>query len=555
MALMLRVLAVATFLFIIPATTSGQATGVLHIKVVLVDADRQTTPVPRHSLLLSDNPATAAPRLIVTGLDGTVDVKLRPGSYIVESDRPVAFQGKAYRWTETVNIVAGRDTTLDLTADNAEAESVGTAAAGSEAPLADDPSFLLPHWHDTIVSLWTPTAHASGFVIDANGLVATNQRAVGTATAVEVQLTPAVKVAANVLVADPARDVAVLWIDPKAIVSVRPVPVSCGQSAKPPVEEGHDIFALGVSLRQQKDMTPGTAGRVDAHGVASDFVLAFGSEGGPVFTARGDFIGITSVVDEKDQNNGGDSRVVGRDDLCHVVAAAEKKMKGAAPPGGVHLPVEPSRPFPVDALKRAAQGRAGSLNPYQITASSFDVAVITPVLTFGTQYQAEQLRKRTRDKGSRSPGPEPVLVRPLMEFSNWSDYVGDFPPVLLIRVTPKLVEGFWTTVARGAAMTQGVALPPIKRYKSGFARMRAFCGDTEVTPIHPFRLEQRVSETDAIYEGLYVFDPGAFGPHCGTVKLVLYSEKEPDKGDTRVVDASLIQQIWQDFEPYRALKP
>ena len=45
--------------------------------------------------------------------------------------------------------------------------------------------------------------------------------------------------------------------------------------------------------------------------------------------------------------------------------------------------------------------------------------------------------------------------------------------------------------------------------------MRAFCGDAEVTPIHPFKLEQRVSETDAIYEGLYVFDPGALGPQCG----------------------------------------
>ena len=83
--------------------------------------------------------------------------------------------------------------------------------------------------------------------------------------------------------------------------------------------------------------------------------------------------------------------------------------------------------------------------------------------------------------------------------------------------------------------------------------MRVFCGDAEVTPIHPFKLEQRVSESDAIYEGLYVFDPGALGPHCGTVKLVMYSEKDLEKGDTRVVDPGLLEQIWRDFEPYRAL--
>jgi hypothetical protein len=116
------------------------------------------------------------------------------------------------------------------------------------------------------------------------------------------------------------------------------------------------------------------------------------------------------------------------------------------------------------------------------------------------------------------------------------------------------VENFWAKVARGAAQTQGMALPPIKRFTAGFLRMRAFCGDAEVTPIHPFKLERRVSETEAIYEGLYVFDPGAFGPHCATARLVLHSEKEPEKADTRPIDATVLQQIWRDFEPYRAPK-
>jgi len=33
---------------------------------------------------------------------------------------------------------------------------------------------------------------------------------------------------------------------------------------------------------------------------------------------------------------------------------------------------------------------------------------------------------------------------------------------------------------------------------------------------------------------------------------MLYSQKEPDKADTRVVDPKLIQQIWSDFAPFRA---
>jgi hypothetical protein len=317
--------------------------------------------------------------------------------------------------------------------------------------------------------------------------------------------------------------------------------------------DGQELFTIGAPLREQKGMTSGTVSRVEPHAIVSDFRLASGSAGGPVFTAGGGVVGITSIVDDKNESRRAASPVVPIDDACDVVASAEKKMKDAAPPDGTHLPVEGVRPFPVNALKDAVQRRAGSLSPYQMSSSDFDLAFMTPVLIYGAQSQAEQERGRDRRGGSRTPDAEPAVVRPLMDFGNWSDYVADLPPVLLIRVTPKLVEGFWTTVARGAARTQGVSLPPIKHVKSGFSRMRVFCGDAEVTPIHPFKLEQRVSESDAVYEGLYVFDPGALGPHCGPVKLVLYSEKEPAKGDTRLIDPRVLQQIWQDFAPYREL--
>jgi hypothetical protein len=201
--------------------------------------------------------------------------------------------------------------------------------------------------------------------------------------------------------------------------------------------------------------------------------------------------------------------------------------------------VEPARPFPVAELKSVVQRRVGALNPYQMVAADFDLAFITPVHIYGAQYLAE------RAGGRANSGT------PLLDFGDWSEYVADVPPVLLIRVTPKMVESFWAKVARGAAQTKGVALPPMKHIKSGFLRLRALCGDTEVMPIHPFKVEQRISETEGVYEGLYVFDPGALGPDCGKVQLVLYSEKAPEKGDTRLVDARLIEQIWQDFAPYR----
>src|SRR5204862_4292238 len=140
------------------------------------------------------------------------------GNYTVESDQPVAFQGKAYQWIQVVDVVAGRDSSLQLTAENAEVGPLSATMAAA-TPGASDISLLLPQWQDSVVAVWTPTTHASGFVFDAKGLIATNQRVVGNATSVEVQLTPAVKVTGKVVVADPARDVAVLWIDPAVLGS------------------------------------------------------------------------------------------------------------------------------------------------------------------------------------------------------------------------------------------------------------------------------------------------------------------------------------------------
>src|SRR5437867_4477701 len=146
MTFMFRAAVLATLLFIIPRVSLGQALSVLHIKVVLVDDKQKVTPVPHHALLVSDNPPSATPRRIVTALDGTVDVRLRPGNYTVESDRPVAFHGKAYQWTQLVDIAAGRDSVLELTADNAEVEPVASGTATGAAPLEADPAFLLPEW-------------------------------------------------------------------------------------------------------------------------------------------------------------------------------------------------------------------------------------------------------------------------------------------------------------------------------------------------------------------------------------------------------------------------
>jgi S1-C subfamily serine protease len=546
---MLRAMAIAIVSSVLAFPAYGQTLSVLRIKIVLLDAGQQMRPVPGHALLISDNPTSAPPRRVVTGPDGTVEVKLRPGNYTVESDRPVSLDGKAYGWTQLVDIAAGRDAVLELNAANAEIGAI-TAGADAKTPPPDtDPAFLSNQWQGSVVAIWTPTARGSGFIVDAGGLVATNQRIIGTATAVEVQLTATTKVAGTVLVSDQQRGVAVIRIDPTVSATVAAVPLGCGQRETVKVAEGQEIFTIGVVPRRGTDSMFGRVRRVDPRRLSTDLRLEPAAAGGPVFSDQGAVIGITAVLDEPERNRA-DAHVVRIEDACAVVASAQQSMAKTAAPSGAHLPIEPTSSVSMDALKSAATRRVGSLHPYLQSSATFDVAFFTPILTYAAHYPLEPPAGRVGGSGTRTQ-PTSVLVRPVTDFANWSEYVADIPPVVLVRVTPRLVESFWTTVARGAAQTQGVAVPSLKRAKSGFLRMQAYCGDMEVTPIHPFTLNRAVSERDTISEGLYVFDPDAFAARCGTVKFTLYAEKEPSKPETIVINPSILQQISADFAAYR----
>ena len=97
--------------------------------------------------------------------------------------------------------------------------------------------------------------------------------------------------------------------------------------------------------------------------------------------------------------------VVRIDYACDVVR--REKEDGAAA-RRTHLPVEPGGwPFPVMRSSRGER-RAGSLNPYQMSSSDFDVAFMTPVLS-RCQYIGAGRGREPRG-GPRTP--EPAVCAP-----------------------------------------------------------------------------------------------------------------------------------------------
>jgi S1-C subfamily serine protease len=532
--------------------SAGPQAAVLRITVSVTAAEGSARPVPRYALLISDDPVTAAPQRFVTRNDGSVEARLKPGKYIVESDAPFVLGGRSYEWSQPVTVAAAGETTLALTAGNA---TIGSATPGTadspgiaEAAAESAEESLLPTWQDSVVTIWTPRRIGRGFLADARGLIVTNQRLVGADTAVEVQLSAAKKVTGRVIASDVNRNVAIIWIDPRTAAPARPMTIGVPQGDAAAVRERDKVYAIEGRAGEVKSLVSGTVEGVTAHTVAIDVPLGRESSGAPIFTASGAVVGITTAGDEGSIVNELSPRAVRIDDARPALADASTKMEGAEPPPATALPVEPTRPFPIDALKAAAK-KQGTVQAYLVPASDFDLHIITPTMVYAAMHPQED--REHFDYSRDDPVRGQPALRPLDDFGTWTEYVSDSPAVVLIRVTPKFGENFWTTVARGAAQSQGVAIPAFKRPKAAFGGLRLTCGGTAIAPIHPFRIEHRISDTASIDEGLYAFDPSAFSPQCGTVQVTVVSDKPSDKGDTRTVDAKIVQQVWDDFAAYR----
>jgi S1-C subfamily serine protease len=469
-------------------------------------------------LLVSDDPPSAEPRRVRTGADGSVQLGLAPGSYTVELDEPVSFRGSAYTWTQIVEVAAGRDTVLDLTLDNAE------AAAG--ARISADSATLLASWRDAVVEIWTPMNHATGFVIDAaRGLIATSHHAVGDAASVEVQFTDGTerfKIPGRVIASQRDPGAAVIWIDPQALRSKRAIDLKCGSGSFATVNYKETVTAITASMLAGKEVSDGIASRVTPQAIFSDLRIGNDAEGGPVFAESGALLGISAIDDgnREERRRWNEAWVVPVERACAVIDAAVKKTEGAAPPAATRLPLDPLPAPPRPLTSRGA--RPASFTLPTVSAASFDITLLTP---------------------ARAREIEPGMAGIRGDFGTWTDYVSHAGNVLLVRISPQFEESFWKMLARGAAATQGVMLPPLKSLTSNFLQLRAYCGDAEVTPIHPFIIEHRIPERAPIREGFYAFEPGAFGPQCATIKFTMFSEKDPKQGDTKVIDPKLFEQL------------
>src|SRR5712664_145440 len=549
-------LAVVCLLSSAPSSWSQTESTKLKVRAVLVDKDLNLKPVPKLVIVLApfEGPvgATVTGK---TGFDGNGELQLAPGKYHLSTPEPIEFQGKKYSWEVDVTVSAP-ETTVELSNDNAKMTVVAASAPGRKV---DELTTLFQKYQNAVVTVWSEIGSGTGFCVDKAGLIITNQHVVGPSDLISVQFDPKRKVTATVLAFDPEKDVAVLWANPSAFPEMITAPIAKSETGKESVIEGECVFTIGSPLSQRKILTSGMASKVEARAIISDININHGNSGGPLFNSEGEVVGITTFR----ASGPGIAGIVRIEEALPILEQARKKMGDGTLPSARYLPVEPTDTYPLDALKETISAEKFNRHPYLFSDSGFDVTMVTPVLKYRNDVEVQLAA--AKEKGKRTKKHDAAIqntFEPLQDLYGWAEYVGEYRPILLVVARPQLRETFMSALGRGLASSGGgYGGPAHLKYKTDFFRMRLLCGGKEVEPIQPGKAASVVNAhnafvnvTDATYVGVYSYPANALQPSCGEIALELYSEKEPDKPNRKVLDSKAVDRIWADFQPYFAQK-
>ncbi len=157
---------------------------------------------------------------------------------------------------------------------------------------------------------YTLSGTGSGFVVDASGLILTNQHVVENASDITVQFSTGDERSATVVGSDSANDLALLRVSdmPASIPAV-----SLGDSDA--VVVGETAIAIGSPFGLEETVTQGIVSAVDrtysasgsslSHLIQTDAAINPGNSGGPLLNAEGQVIGITTLIESPIEGNVG----------------------------------------------------------------------------------------------------------------------------------------------------------------------------------------------------------------------------------------------------------
>jgi serine protease Do len=146
----------------------------------------------------------------------------------------------------------------------------------------------------------------SGFIIDAEGFILTNNHVIDRAERITVKLWDGRTLRARVIGSDPDTDIALIKVDGETRLPVAPL----GDSST--LRMGEWVVAIGDPLGYEHSVTVGVVSYIgrklfdaslDSY-IQTDAAINFGNSGGPLINTRGEVIGINAAISARGSSIG-----------------------------------------------------------------------------------------------------------------------------------------------------------------------------------------------------------------------------------------------------------
>lgn len=190
----------------------------------------------------------------------------------------------------------------------------------------------------------------SGFIIDGNGYIITNNHVVDKAESISITLSDDTKTEARVIGKDPKTDLALIKIETKRPLNA----VKFGDSDK--IRVGDWVLAIGNPFGLGSSVTAGIvsaksrdieSGPYDSF-IQTDASINQGNSGGPMFNLQGEVIGISSAI----FSTTGASQGVGFAIPANLAGWVISQLKehGEVKRGWIGIKIQPNTPEIADSL-------------------------------------------------------------------------------------------------------------------------------------------------------------------------------------------------------------
>jgi serine protease Do len=289
--------------------------------------------------------------------------------------------GSLVNFADVVERINPAVVNIDTTTRSGDRRRRGrTAAPGSPDPFDGPFDFGTPRERET-----PRRGSGSGFIIDPDGSILTNNHVVDRAERITVKLSDGRTLRARLIGADPDTDIALIKVDGQGGLPVAPL----GDSSS--LRMGEWVCAIGNPLGYEHTVTVGVVsflGRklfdmsLDNY-IQTDAAINFGNSGGPLINSRGEVIGINAAISSRASSIGFAVPISGASAVLPQLRARGKVSRGYM---GVDLrdvdsDLDRSLKLTVDRgaivqdVKIGSPAERAGLKPYDVITSLDDRAI------------------------------------------------------------------------------------------------------------------------------------------------------------------------------------